>query len=357
MLEERDGFFTQLRTIIEKTAERCQSPVVIVAHSMGNRVLQYFLHRLVATEGDLGRQWIDRHVHSYVAVGAPFLGAPKIVRSLVRTTAPLSPLLLLSRAITTYVWCVQATGERMGMEALLRQEEGVAFIRSLGTNWLGVTLVVGILGSVELWRLTIAHRPPVIDHTGSTGMIMPMAQPRYFEVPREFVHLRGERSEAHLPITITQTLALAGASVPLRSTCCLHSYTHPAPLSAFNRNKWRIWRRTTVETACGAACRMLRRSSGSLPSTVLLCLALRGDLYRWLVVLPHNALFIQASTWTRRCSTSTDETGRANWCSTGKSRTRPTSRATPCARCAALSLVSVSLVWVWVWVVRVRARA
>jgi hypothetical protein len=29
---------------------------------------------------------------------------------------------------------VQATGERMGMEALLRQEEGVAFIRSLGTN-------------------------------------------------------------------------------------------------------------------------------------------------------------------------------------------------------------------------------
>ncbi|ELR22939.1 phospholipid:sterol acyl transferase [Acanthamoeba castellanii str. Neff] len=153
MLEERDGFFTQLRTIIEKTAERCQSPVVIVAHSMGNRVLQYFLHRLVVTEGDLGRQWIDRHVHSYVAVGAPFLGAPKIVRSL-------------------------ATGERMGMEALLRQEEGVAFIRSLG----------------------------------STGMIMPMAQPRYFEVPREFVHLRGERSEAHLPITITQTLALAGAS-------------------------------------------------------------------------------------------------------------------------------------------------
>jgi hypothetical protein len=56
-------------------------------------------------------------------------------------------------------------------------------------------------------------------------MIMPMAQPRYFEVPREFVHLRGEGSEAHLPLTITQTLALAGASVPLRASCSMHSCT------------------------------------------------------------------------------------------------------------------------------------
>ncbi len=99
------------------------------------------------------------------------------------------------------------------MEALLRQEEGVAFIRSLGTNWLTVTLVArsSCGGSLP------SHHPPVVDSTGSTGMIMPMAQPRYFEVPREFVHLRGEGSEAHLPLTITQTLALAGASVPLRA--------------------------------------------------------------------------------------------------------------------------------------------
>ena len=115
MLEERDGF-TKLKETIEKTSERCQSPVVIVAHSMGNRsssspglrfavffvltgaivcdlivrcrVFQYFLHTVVETEGDIGRQWIDKHVHSYVAVGAPFLGSPKVVRSLVRCPPP-----------------------------------------------------------------------------------------------------------------------------------------------------------------------------------------------------------------------------------------------------------------------------
>lgn len=146
MLEERDGFFSKLKDAIEKTAERCRSPVVIVAHSMGNRhvnpeattrecslplptfprVLQYFLHMLVENEGEQGRGWIDQHIHSYVAVGAPFLGAPKIVRSLVLA----SPFCQRDR--TFMISAHQATGERMGMEALLRSEEGIAFIRSLG---------------------------------------------------------------------------------------------------------------------------------------------------------------------------------------------------------------------------------
>jgi len=36
-----------------------------------------------------GLQWIATHIHTFMAVGAPFLGAPKIVRGVV--------LLLLSR--------------------------------------------------------------------------------------------------------------------------------------------------------------------------------------------------------------------------------------------------------------------
>jgi hypothetical protein len=31
-----------------------------------------------------GQEWIDQNIHTFVAVGAPFLGAPKSVRGLVR---------------------------------------------------------------------------------------------------------------------------------------------------------------------------------------------------------------------------------------------------------------------------------
>jgi hypothetical protein len=46
-------------------------------------------------------------------------------------------------------------------------------------------------------------------------MIMPVAQHRYFDVPREFVYMRGEDNAGELaPLTIPQALDLAGASVP-----------------------------------------------------------------------------------------------------------------------------------------------
>ena len=45
-------------------------------------------------------------------------------------------------------------------------------------------------------------------------MIMPMAQPRFFDRPREFVYLKGENEgEGLTPLTITETLSLSGASV------------------------------------------------------------------------------------------------------------------------------------------------
>ena len=42
---------------------------------MGNRVFQYFLKWV---ERELGRNWIDDHIHCSLALGAPYLGAPKV---------------------------------------------------------------------------------------------------------------------------------------------------------------------------------------------------------------------------------------------------------------------------------------
>eukprot|EP01127_Copromyxa_protea_P016156 TRINITY_DN4751_c0_g1_i1.p1 TRINITY_DN4751_c0_g1~~TRINITY_DN4751_c0_g1_i1.p1 ORF type:complete len:957 (+),score=156.27 TRINITY_DN4751_c0_g1_i1:1083-3953(+) len=79
-LEERDKYFSKLHDRIEEIKRRLQKPVVLVGHSMGNRIIQYFtwmMHSLY------GRRWLDEHIHGWVAVGAPWLGAPKMCRALV----------------------------------------------------------------------------------------------------------------------------------------------------------------------------------------------------------------------------------------------------------------------------------
>ena len=51
---------------------------MICAHSMGARVAHYFL--LWVTESDYGKKkggkaWLDKHVHSFMPIGGPMLGA------------------------------------------------------------------------------------------------------------------------------------------------------------------------------------------------------------------------------------------------------------------------------------------
>eukprot|EP01098_Paradermamoeba_levis_P014073 TRINITY_DN6604_c0_g1_i1.p1 TRINITY_DN6604_c0_g1~~TRINITY_DN6604_c0_g1_i1.p1 ORF type:complete len:843 (-),score=239.72 TRINITY_DN6604_c0_g1_i1:41-2251(-) len=107
-LEKRDGFFSDLKKQIEDLVQLNDgTPAVLIAHSMGNRTAHYFLNMMRAQPG--GEAWLDKHVHTFMAVGAPWLGAPKVVRSL-------------------------ATGERMGMEALIKQKDGVRFARSIGST-------------------------------------------------------------------------------------------------------------------------------------------------------------------------------------------------------------------------------
>jgi hypothetical protein len=57
-LEIRDGYFTSLKNRIQAMKTLNASPVVLVGHSMGNRVIQYFLNWVVHTDRN-GRRWLD----------------------------------------------------------------------------------------------------------------------------------------------------------------------------------------------------------------------------------------------------------------------------------------------------------
>lgn len=73
-LERRDGYFTRTMAQVERLYEsNGRTPVVLVCHSLGTRVGHYLCDFA-------GREWCDRHVHTYMPVGAPHLGAPKALR-------------------------------------------------------------------------------------------------------------------------------------------------------------------------------------------------------------------------------------------------------------------------------------
>jgi hypothetical protein len=86
-LEQKYQYFTNLKKEIENLYEPNKRPVVIIAHSMGNRVTQYFLlwvqnHQPAAGE-EWGQTWIDKYIARYIAVSPPWLGAPLSTRFLV----------------------------------------------------------------------------------------------------------------------------------------------------------------------------------------------------------------------------------------------------------------------------------
>lgn len=103
-LEERDGYFTELEKMIEELVEVNQKPVVLTAHSMGNKIAHYFLQKV---QKEKGQSWIDKHIHTFFAIGAPWLGAPKAIRAL-------------------------GLGERYGLDFFLKEEEALRWGRTLG---------------------------------------------------------------------------------------------------------------------------------------------------------------------------------------------------------------------------------
>ena len=84
-LEERDGLFTRMKAQIENMHSNCGQKTVVVAHSLGTRLVQYFL-AWVAAEERGGHEWANTHIQTFVACGPVWLGSPKAFRSVVRST-------------------------------------------------------------------------------------------------------------------------------------------------------------------------------------------------------------------------------------------------------------------------------
>ncbi|UJR26566.1 hypothetical protein I4U23_007887 [Adineta vaga] len=73
-LEERDGYFTQLKFYTEFLRKKHGEKVALLTHSMGANYVLYFLRWVAENAGD---QWIDDNVATFLNVGGPLLGTPK----------------------------------------------------------------------------------------------------------------------------------------------------------------------------------------------------------------------------------------------------------------------------------------
>ncbi|MCO5599324.1 hypothetical protein L7F22_053425 [Adiantum nelumboides] len=82
MLEERDLYFYRLKLTFEVARKRRGGPCLVFAHSLGNNVFRYFLEWLkLEIAPRVYQKWLDDHIDTYFAVGAPFLGAVESVKA------------------------------------------------------------------------------------------------------------------------------------------------------------------------------------------------------------------------------------------------------------------------------------
>lgn len=76
--ENRDQYFTRLKTHIETAARIQNKKVVLLSHSMGSQVLYYFFHWVEAEGyGNGGPSWVDAYVDSWINISGCMLGTPK----------------------------------------------------------------------------------------------------------------------------------------------------------------------------------------------------------------------------------------------------------------------------------------
>lgn len=78
-LERHYAYFSMLKATIGRLVADYQLRVVLLGHSLGNRVIQYFLQWIIVADPLGGRQWIDDHIGRFIAVSALWLGVPKSV--------------------------------------------------------------------------------------------------------------------------------------------------------------------------------------------------------------------------------------------------------------------------------------
>lgn len=94
-LENRDQYFTRLKSHIEVAKKTSKEKVVLISHSMGSQVLFFFLHWVQAKGyGDGGPDWVDKHVDSWINISGCMLGAlkglPAVLSGEMKDTAQLN---------------------------------------------------------------------------------------------------------------------------------------------------------------------------------------------------------------------------------------------------------------------------
>jgi predicted alpha/beta hydrolase family esterase len=56
----------RLKAVVEQLAQKNRQPVILLAHSMGNKVVHYFLNYIERLPN--GTDWINKNIHSFLAV-------------------------------------------------------------------------------------------------------------------------------------------------------------------------------------------------------------------------------------------------------------------------------------------------
>merc|ERR1719491_1416226 len=63
------GFYAEIKTLIEQSTLQSGHKVVVLSHSLGCPTMLYFFHNYVS------EAWRAAHIHGWVAVSGPWLGA------------------------------------------------------------------------------------------------------------------------------------------------------------------------------------------------------------------------------------------------------------------------------------------
>ncbi|KAK7691663.1 hypothetical protein QCA50_005062 [Cerrena zonata] len=85
-LEERDGYFSKLKTTIEGFKKREGRRVVICAHSMGSSVMLYFFKWVESPlHGRGGPNWVEENVEALVTIAGTHLGVVSVLHLSRRT--------------------------------------------------------------------------------------------------------------------------------------------------------------------------------------------------------------------------------------------------------------------------------
>jgi len=95
-LQERDNYFTLLKSSIENSVKQHGEKVVLISHSMGGNTMIWFMNWVEADRkiggGGGGGVWVDKHIKSFVNVAGPLLGTSKALSAMLTgDTSDMSP--------------------------------------------------------------------------------------------------------------------------------------------------------------------------------------------------------------------------------------------------------------------------